>query len=64
VASTQPTDGRAPFRPTSKACLVLAGVAIAGGLRQPLNAPPRLIAIGPMRWIGGISCSLYPNLGD
>jgi peptidoglycan/LPS O-acetylase OafA/YrhL len=49
-----------PF-PGTAALVPVAGAAliIAGGLRQPLNGVSRLLAIRPMRWIGGISYSLY-----
>ena len=49
-----PFPGRAALLPVAGAALV-----IAGGLRQPLNPLSRLVAIPPMRWIGGISYSLY-----
>jgi peptidoglycan/LPS O-acetylase OafA/YrhL len=53
-------DTATPF-PGTAALLPVAGAAlvIAGGLPQPLNPLSRLVAIGPMRWIGGISYSLY-----
>ena len=53
-------DTATPF-PGTAALLPVAGAAlvIAGGLRQPLNPLSRLVAIPPMRWIGGISYSLY-----
>ncbi len=53
-------DLATPF-PGTAALLPVAGAAlvIAGGLRQPLGPVSRLVAIRPMRWIGGISYSLY-----
>ena len=53
-------DTATPF-PGTAALLPVAGAAlvIAGGLPQPMNPVSRLVAIGPMRWIGGISYSLY-----
>ncbi len=49
-----PFPGTAALLPVGGAALV-----IAGGLRQPLGPMSRLISIAPMRWIGGISYSLY-----
>ena len=53
-------DTATPF-PGTAAVLPVAGAAlvIAGGLPQPLNPLSCLVAIAPMRWIGGISYSLY-----
>ncbi len=53
-------DLATPF-PGTAALVPVAGAAlvIAGGLRQPLGPISRLVAIPPMRWIGGISYSLY-----
>ena len=53
-------DTATPF-PGTAALLPVIGAAlvIAGGLPQPLNPLSRLVAIPPMRWIGGISYSLY-----
>jgi peptidoglycan/LPS O-acetylase OafA/YrhL len=47
--------------PGTAALLPVIGAAlvIAGGLPQPLNPLSRLVALPPMRWIGGISYSLY-----
>lgn len=55
------TFGLATPFPGTAALLPVAGAAlvIAGGLRQPLGPVSRLVAIPPMRWIGGISYSLY-----
>ena len=49
-------DTATPF-PGTAALLPVIGAAlvIAGGLPQPLNPLSRLVAIPPMRWIGGIS---------
>ena len=53
-------DTATPF-PGTAALLPVVGAAlvIVGGLPQPLNPLSRLVAIRPMRWIGGISYSLY-----
>ena len=53
-------DLATPF-PGTAALLPVVGAAlvILGGLRQPLGPVSRLVAIPPMRWIGGISYSLY-----
>src|SRR3954447_3313191 len=49
-----------PF-PGTAALLPVVGTAlvIAGGIPQPLNGVSRVVAVRPMRWIGGISYSLY-----
>ncbi|HET9083035.1 MAG TPA: SGNH hydrolase domain-containing protein [Candidatus Limnocylindrales bacterium] len=53
-------DTDTPFPGTAALLPVLgAALVIAGGIRQPLNRVSRLVAIRPMRWIGGISYSLY-----
>ncbi len=53
-------DTATPFPGTAALVPVVgAALVIAGGLPQPLNALSRLVAIRPMRWIGGISYSLY-----
>lgn len=36
-----------------------SGLVIAGGIRQPRGPVSRVLALRPMRWIGGISYSLY-----
>ena len=53
-------DTDTPF-PGTAALLPVIGTAlvIAGGIPQPLNAMSRLVSVRPMRWIGGISYSLY-----
>ncbi len=53
-------DLATPF-PGTAALLPVIGAAlvIVGGLPQPIGPVSRLIAIPPMRWIGGISYSLY-----
>ena len=51
---TTPFPGVAALLPVGGAALVLAG-----GLAAPLPSPSRVLAIAPMRWIGGISYSLY-----
>jgi peptidoglycan/LPS O-acetylase OafA/YrhL len=53
-------DTDTPFPGTAALLPVLgAALVIAGGIAQPLNRVSRLVAIRPMRWIGGISYSLY-----
>ena len=53
-------DTDTPF-PGTAALLPVVGAAlvIAGGIPQPLNRVSRLVSIRPMRWVGGISYSLY-----
>ena len=53
-------DTDTPF-PGTAALLPVIGTAlvIAGGIPQPLNPMSRLVSVRPMRWIGGISYSLY-----
>jgi peptidoglycan/LPS O-acetylase OafA/YrhL len=53
-------DLATPF-PGTAALLPVVGAAlvIVGGLPQPLGPVSRLVATAPMRWIGGISYSLY-----
>lgn len=53
-------DRATPF-PGTAALLPVAGAAliIAGGMRAPHGPLSRLLGIAPMRWIGGISYSLY-----
>ena len=53
-------DTDTPF-PGTAALLPVIGTAlvISGGIPQPLNPMSRLVSVRPMRWIGGISYSLY-----
>lgn len=53
-------DLSTPF-PGTAAMLPVAGAAliIAGGMRSPHGPLSRLLSVAPMRWIGGISYSLY-----
>lgn len=53
-------DLSTPF-PGAAAVLPVAGAAliIAGGMRSPQGPLSRLLSVEPMRWIGGISYSLY-----
>jgi peptidoglycan/LPS O-acetylase OafA/YrhL len=60
VAGAMLFDLETPF-PGTAALVPVAGGALvlAGGLRQPLGSLSRLLALGPMRYIGRISYSLY-----
>ncbi len=53
-------DVSTPFPGTAALLPVLgAALIIAGGLRTPHGPVSRLLSVAPMRWIGGISYSLY-----
>jgi peptidoglycan/LPS O-acetylase OafA/YrhL len=51
---TTPFPGTAAILPVAGAALI-----IAGGMRTPHGPLSRTLSIAPMRWIGGISYSLY-----
>ena len=53
-------DTDTPFPGTAALLPVLgAALVVAGGIPMPLNRVSRLVSIRPMRWVGGISYSLY-----
>ncbi len=41
------------------AIAICGGLVIVGGLRAPTGAAGRVLALGPLRWVGVISYSLY-----
>jgi peptidoglycan/LPS O-acetylase OafA/YrhL len=60
ILSARMLDGATPY-PGTAAILPVAGTGLVllAGLRRPASIPSRLLAIGPMRFMGRISYSLY-----